>query len=75
MMEVGAMFVGTIVQTYRPASKIMKGDEKSYFKFGGSTTILFFEHNRIKFDSDLLENSSNGFETYIKMGESIATGE
>ena len=40
-IEVGATCVGSIIQTYNPNSQITKGDEKGYFKFGGSTTILF----------------------------------
>jgi phosphatidylserine decarboxylase len=42
-IEVGATCVGSILQTYSPNKKVNKGDEKGYFKFGGSTTILFFE--------------------------------
>ena len=28
-MEIGALFVGTIVQTYRPGMQVEKGDEKA----------------------------------------------
>lgn len=71
LMEVGAMFVGSIVQTYRAGMHVNKGDEKGYFKFGGSTTIFFFEKDAMKFDSDLLKNSAEGLETLVKMGEGI----
>lgn len=73
LMEVGAMFVGTIVQTYRPMMVVEKGDEKGFFKFGGSTCILFFEKNSMHFDNDLVKNSSEGIETLVKMGEQIGT--
>ena len=69
--QVGATCVGSIVQTYEPNKKISKGDEKSYFKFGGSTTILFFKENTVTIDDDILIQSSFGFETKVIMGEKI----
>ncbi|WP_027633031.1 phosphatidylserine decarboxylase [Clostridium hydrogeniformans] len=71
VMEVGATCVGTIIQTYTPNSQVTKGDEKGYFKFGGSTTILFFKENTLKLDDDILEQARLGFETHILMGERI----
>jgi phosphatidylserine decarboxylase len=75
LMEIGAMFVGSIVQTYRPTSTVKKGDEKCFFKFGGSSTILFFEQNKVSFDNDLIHNSENKIETYVRMGERIGVAE
>jgi phosphatidylserine decarboxylase len=72
MLEVGALFVGSIVQTYRAGTQVQRGDEKGYFKFGGSTCILFFEEGAIEFDKDLVQNSQDGLETFVKMGEQIA---
>jgi phosphatidylserine decarboxylase len=69
--EVGATMVGGITQTYNSNSKIKKGDEKGYFSFGGSTLVLLFEKDKITFDQDLIQNTKNGFETAIKMGEQI----
>ncbi|WP_186646061.1 phosphatidylserine decarboxylase [Fluviispira vulneris] len=71
LMEVGALFVGTIVQTYRPAMQVEKGDEKGYFKFGGSTCILFFENGIMEFDTDIVKSSEQGLETLVQMGEKI----
>ena len=70
-MEVGATCVGSIIQTYKPNTKILKGDEKGYFKFGGSTVILFFKENTIKIDDDVLNQSKLGYETSVIMGETI----
>lgn len=70
-VEVGATCVGTIVQTYTPNTHIEKGAEKGYFKFGGSTTILFFKKDTIKIDKEILTQSNLGFETKVLMGESI----
>lgn len=70
MAEVGATMVGSIVQTYK-GSSVIKGKEKGYFKFGGSTIVLLFEKSKISIDSDLLINTANGYETAVKMGERI----
>lgn len=70
-IEVGATCVGTIVQSYKPNEKVIKGQEKGYFKFGGSTTILFFEKNKTTIDNDILEQSEKGFECKVLMGETI----
>ena len=68
--EVGATMVGSIIQTY-PDNKVEKGEEKGYFKFGGSTVVLFFEKGSLIIDSDLLNNTKKGMETAVKMGERI----
>ena len=76
MVEVGATFVGSIVQTFAPGMPVTRGTEKGYFQFGGSTVILIFQKDRVRIDTDLLRNTKEGFETDVKMGESIgARGE
>ena len=70
-IEVGATCVGTIKQTYSPNTKVLKGSEKGYFIFGGSTVILFLEKNKIKIDSDILSETKKNIETKVKMGETI----
>lgn len=70
-VEVGATCVGSIIQTYTPNKRVTKGDEKGYFKFGGSTVILFFEQNKIKIDKDIIDQTNLGIETYVIMGEKI----
>lgn len=69
--EIGAAMVGSIIQTYKENQDIKKGDEKGYFKFGGSSVMILFQKDKIKFDEDLINNTKQGFETYIKMGEGI----
>jgi phosphatidylserine decarboxylase len=70
-VEVGATCVGSIIQTYSPEKKVFKGDEKGYFKFGGSTIVLFFQEQKVNIHKDILEQSKLGFETKVSMGESI----
>lgn len=70
MAEVGATMVGSIVRTFS-GNIVKKGEEKGYFKFGGSTVVLLFEKNKIRIDEDLLMNTLKGYETVIKEGERI----
>jgi phosphatidylserine decarboxylase len=70
-VEVGATVVGSIIQTYSTGAEVNKGEEKGYFKMGGSTVVLFFEPGRVKMDEDILQNTSEGYETLVKMGETI----
>ncbi len=70
-IEVGATFVGSIIQSYTPHQPVARGDEKGYFKFGGSTVLLFFEENKIKIDPDIVEQTKLGYETYVLFGEKI----
>src|SRR5690606_11137407 len=68
-LEIGATCVGSIIQTYEPDKAVSKGDEKGYFQFGGSSTIVIFEKDRISLDSDILTQSSIPRELYARMGD------
>lgn len=70
-MEVGATFVGSIRQTYKPDSHYQKGDEKGYFEFGGSCLILFFQPRSIAFEEDLVLSSKEKIEVKGKMGQPL----
>lgn len=70
-IEVGATCVGSIIQSYTLNERVEKGEEKGYFKFGGSTVILFFEPNTIEIDSEIIHQTNLGYETYVLMGEKI----
>lgn len=72
-VEVGATSVGSIIQTFTPNSRIKRGDEKGYFKFGGSTVLLFFKKNKVIIDKDIIEQTNAGFETKILAGEVIGS--
>ncbi len=71
MAEVGATMVGSIIQTYKGDIAAI-GEEKGYFKFGGSSVLLLFEKGKIRIDGDLLKNTVNNLETEVKIGERIA---
>jgi len=70
-IEIGALTVGTIEQTFRPGP-VERGQEKGFFRFGGSAIVLLAEPERIEFDEDLVRDSAAGIETLVRMGESIA---
>jgi phosphatidylserine decarboxylase len=70
-VEVGALCVGRIVQTFHPGP-VEAGQEKGYFEFGGSTVVLVFEPGRLAFDPDLIDNTKRGLETLVRVGEGIA---
>lgn len=69
-MEVGALLVGRIVNHHGRRS-VHRGEEKGYFQFGGSTVVLLFQPDQVQIDEDILENSKNGIETVVHMGEKI----
>jgi phosphatidylserine decarboxylase len=68
-LEVGATCVGSVVHTARPGQFVVKGDEKGYFRFGGSCVITLFEPGKITFSTDLLEHSAAGREVYAQIGD------
>ncbi|OCK43059.1 phosphatidylserine decarboxylase [Tenacibaculum soleae] len=68
---VGATMVGSIIETYNANTPINKGDEMGYFAFGGSTIVLLVDKNKLIIDADILKNTKNRIETFVKMGEKI----
>ena len=69
LLEIGATCVGGIRQTYSEQTRVTKGDEKGYFRFGGSSTMTIFEPGRIQFDDDLLHHSQRHRELYARVGD------
>jgi phosphatidylserine decarboxylase len=70
-LEVGALCVGTIQQSFESDLPQKRGQEKGYFEFGGSTQILLTE-SHISPCQDLVENSAQNTETLVQLGEKIA---
>ena len=69
-IEVGATCVGKIVQSHEEKT-FNRGDEKGYFLFGGSTVIVIGQKGLWTPNQDILENTKQGVETYIKLGEEV----
>ena len=70
-MEVGAMLVGKI-KNLHGAKDVKRGEEKGMFLYGGSTVILMLEKDRVTLPDILYQNTKNGLETPVRMGERIS---
>jgi len=70
-IDVGALVVGKINQHEVNGAAIVRGQEKGYFEFGGSTIISLFKQGRVVLDEDLIEQSLAGVESLVRMGERI----
>lgn len=68
-IEVGALMVGKIVDLNK--KKFKKGEEKGYFKLGGSTIVMLVKENVVDIDKDILENSKKDIEVKVKYREKI----
>jgi phosphatidylserine decarboxylase len=71
LVEVGAFTVGSIRQRFEPGRRVARGEEKGYFEPGGSTVVLAFRPGAIVFDADLVSQSAEGVETFVRMGDSL----
>ena len=71
MISVGAFGVASIHDNEAPA--FSRGDEAGYFTFGGSTVIMVFPPGAMRFDDDLIEHSTKGIETLVKVNSAIGT--
>lgn len=72
-IEVGALFVGSIDQLHPETNPYKRGDVKGMFHFGGSTVIVIGEKDRWTPSPDILANSYKGIETYVRLGDSVAS--
>ncbi len=69
-IEVGAMLVGRIVNLEGEAMAV-RGKEKGFFEYGGSTIILLLKKDSVHINEDFMKNSLAGIESPVKMGETI----
>lgn len=69
-LEVGALCVGRITQTHSNGNHL-RGEEKGFFSYGGSSIVLLFERNRIEVSEDIAECSEKGIEAKVCAGETI----
>ncbi|CAO3631488.1 unnamed protein product [Mucor hiemalis] len=64
---IGAMMVGSIILTAGVGDYLARTDELGYFAFGGSTLVVLFEKNKVRFDEDLVENGNSSLETLVSI--------
>ncbi len=72
-LEIGATNVGSIVDSSNHNSPVATGEEKGYFKFGGSMVMTLFQAGRFSPAADLVEHSANGVELYARFGDFMGT--
>ena len=74
-IEVGAMCVGRIHQTYEPEKMATRGQEKGYFDFGASTLVLIVGDQpakKLEFNPEILEKNNQGIEVLVRLGQPLA---
>ena len=71
-MEVGAMLVGRIVNL-EGEGEAVRGREKGFFEYGGSTVIVLAGPGKLSVRADIEENSRQGRETPVLMGERVGS--
>ncbi|MBS1986523.1 phosphatidylserine decarboxylase [Candidatus Dependentiae bacterium] len=82
MVQVGATVVASIINEFMDYTTgrlkdahtlYKKGQEMGYFQFGGSTIVLLFPKGAIVPDAQIVAHSQNGYETAVKVRETVAT--
>ena len=68
-MEVGALFVGRIVN--HTLTQFTRGQEKGKFEFGGSTVIMLLQKDAAVIDNQIINNTQQNKETIVQLGECI----
>jgi phosphatidylserine decarboxylase len=71
-VDIGGFCISSIVSTSTPGSHVEKGDEKGYFRYGGSTLVMLATRGALQYEPDILAASAKGDETPIKIGERVA---
>jgi phosphatidylserine decarboxylase len=71
-VEIGALTVGRIVQVHPLDAPYNHGDEKSVFRFGGSSIVVFGEPGAWRPSDDLLRNTGQNIETFVRLGDGVA---
>ena len=71
-VEIGALSVGRIVQKHDIGQPFRRGEEKSVFRFGGSAVVVLGEPGRWQPADDILRNTREGTETFVRLGEPIS---
>lgn len=68
-MEVGALFVGRIVN--HPLTVFSRGQEKGKFEFGGSTILLLLQKDAAVIHEELQENTRQNKESIVRLGQNL----
>lgn len=72
LVAVGATNVGGIEETFAPGRAAAKGDERGYFRFGGSWVATLFEPGKVRLAEDLTAATGEGVELLARFGTPMA---
>lgn len=73
MIPVGSCLFGSInyVDDSPLPRDVKMGEDCGYFQYGGSSIITLIQKDKIKFDRDLLDNTSKLIETLVLCNKKI----
>lgn len=71
-VDIGGFCISSIVSTATPGAHVQKGDEKSYFRYGGSTLVMLATRGAVRYEPSVVAASAGGAETPIKIGVRVA---
>lgn len=71
LVDIGGFLISSIEATFPPGSRVRKGDEKSLFRFGGSTVVVLSQRDAVRYDDDLCRHSRDGHEVKVRIGERL----
>ena len=71
LRDIVQMEVGALIVNHRESCSVLRGEEKGYFEFGGSTIVLLLEKDAVTLREDLLVNTLSGYETQLRLGNII----
>ena len=74
LVEVGATFVGSIVHCFENGDDVSRGQQAAFFKPGGSLLLMFFRKGAFTPMQYLLDQTDNGYETKVMIGEILGFG-
>jgi phosphatidylserine decarboxylase len=71
-VDIGGFCISSIVSTATPGARVAKGDEKSYFRYGGSTLVLLATRGALRYEQRFVAASAGDVETPIRIGQRVA---
>lgn len=71
-VDIGGFCISSIVSTATPGAHVEKGDEKSYFRYGGSTLVMLATRDALRWEPPFIAASATGEETPILIGQRVA---
>lgn len=71
LVEVGATMIGSIHNPFIAGDSFVRGADGGHFAPGGSMLLGLFQKGRLRIDTDLIEQTSLGFESIVHLGERV----